>query len=178
MGLDMYLRESKYLGHYQYMADPEFSKGQSGMLDEYNAAQASYEAMGFVNDPAKPNYSIEAEVTIAYWRKAHAIHGWFVKHVQNGVDDCQEAVVTLDQLEALVRACQEVLEDHAKAPELLPATDGFFFGMNREDPYDDWYFKDLEDTIEQLLPIVRKTREAKEPGKSWDPCTFTYLSSW
>ena len=24
-----------------------------------------------------------------YWRKANAIHGWFVKNAQQGIDDCR-----------------------------------------------------------------------------------------
>ena len=34
--------------------------------------------------------SIESvSTTIGYWRKANAIHSWFVKNVQYGQDDCR-----------------------------------------------------------------------------------------
>ena len=30
----------------------------------------------------------ETHEEVGYWRKANAIHGWFVRNVQNGKDDC------------------------------------------------------------------------------------------
>jgi hypothetical protein len=44
-----------------------------------------------------------------YWRKANAIHNWFVQNVQNGVDDCDIYLVTREQLEQLKEACEMVL---------------------------------------------------------------------
>ena len=32
-------------------------------------------------------------VEVAYWRKANAIHGWFVYNIQDGVDDQNEYYV-------------------------------------------------------------------------------------
>src|SRR5437773_719696 len=80
---------------------------------------------------------------IGYWRKANAIHRWFVENVQDGEDKCQEALVSPGQLEQLLNLVNQVLQDHSKAAELLPTQDGFFFGST---DYDEWYFKDLEDT--------------------------------
>ena len=104
----------------------------------------------------------------AYWRKANAIHNWFVNNVQNGVDDCGYYVVPKDQLEKLLEIVKEVLADHSKAKKLLPTTAGFFFGST---DYDEWYFKDLEDTKAQ----VTKTLEhmAVDPNS-----TYKYHSSW
>jgi len=47
---------------------------------------------------------------VAYWRKANAIHGWFVNNVQNGIDDCQESIVTREQLNELLSVCHEVIK--------------------------------------------------------------------
>src|ERR1017187_4553583 len=47
---------------------------------------------------------------VAYWRKANAIHGWFVNNVQNGIDQCQESVVTREQLNELLSVCYEVIK--------------------------------------------------------------------
>jgi hypothetical protein len=37
-----------------------------------------------------------------YWRKANAIHQWFVENVQAGEADCREYYVSRTQLEALL----------------------------------------------------------------------------
>lgn len=48
---------------------------------------------------------------VAYWRKANAIHKWFVDHVQDGEDDCDyHREVTKQDLEELRDACKEILE--------------------------------------------------------------------
>lgn len=82
---------------------------------------------------------------VAYWRKANAIHEWFVENVQNGEDDCEaHRELTRSDLTKLIGLCKKVLKNSDLAPELLPTQDGFFFGGTQ---YDDWYFKDLRTTI-------------------------------
>jgi hypothetical protein len=88
---------------------------------------------------------------IGYWRKANAIHKWFVDNVQNGVDDCGDYKVTKEQLIQLRNTCNDVLRDVNLAPELLPTQSGFFFGNTN---YDEWYFNDLEDTKRILDEII------------------------
>ena len=85
---------------------------------------------------------------IGYWRKANAIHAWFVDNVQGGTDACQESYVPQDELSYLLEVVNEVLVDHSKAEELLPVRQGFFFGS---DEYDDGYFSDLKNTKEILV---------------------------
>lgn len=46
---------------------------------------------------------------INYWRKANAIHGWFVDNVQNGVDDQGNYAVTVEQIRSLRDACAKVI---------------------------------------------------------------------
>ena len=46
---------------------------------------------------------------VGYWRKANAIHRWFVDNVQEGEDDCGEYEVTIKQLKDLLRTVQDVL---------------------------------------------------------------------
>jgi hypothetical protein len=99
-----------------------------------------------------------------YWRKANAIHNWFVQNVQNGVDDCGEYPVTRQQLEELSGICKNVLCHHDLAEELLPPTSGFFFGSTR---IDDFYFYDLIDTICGVQDLLKA-----------DTDTFYYSSSW
>lgn len=103
---------------------------------------------------------------VGYWRKANAIHNWFVENVQDGEDDCGYYVVTKEQLQTLKELCQKVYdtlddnnmktitdEDGYKievynntelADDLLPTVDGFFFGGTE---YTKYYKEDLLDTI-------------------------------
>jgi len=100
---------------------------------------------------------------VGYWRKANAIHGWFVRNVQNNVDDCGDYTVTKDQLRNLLMACELVLHDPVMSSTYLPTTSGFFFG-NTE--YDQWYLNSLESTIEIIKPLIDDQDE------------YYYSSSW
>lgn len=135
---------------------------------------------------------------IASWRKANHIHLWFVLNVQNNVDDCGIYEVTKEQLEKLLRVCKEVLEasklikgkivngqrsengkwvniyedgeyieDPTVARRLLPTKDGFFFGSTE---YDQWYYRDVKDTIEIIEKVLAETDFEHE--------IVMYSSSW
>lgn len=110
--------------------------------------------------------SIQCSVKVGYWRKANAIHDWFVQNCQNGEDDCRESYVSIEQLEELRKICKMVLENHALASEYLPTTSGFFFGST---DYDEWYFQDLQSTVEIIDNALSKVS---------DDWTFSYQSSW
>jgi len=103
---------------------------------------------------------------VAYWRKANAIHGWFVREAQNGVDECQHSLVHREQLQELIDTCSKVLLDHSLAEELLPPERGCFFGTYE---YDDWYFTDLENTVTELTAVLA------DKGEDYE---FYYNSSW
>lgn len=103
-----------------------------------------------------------------YWRKANAIHAWFVKNIQDGVDECLVYEVSHEQLKELQDCCKEVLANHEKAPELLPTQSGFFFGSTG---YDEWYFEDLEYTIKAIDQTFKDF-----PESDW--WSFEYQSSW
>ena len=116
-----------------------------------------------------------------YWRKANAIHKWFVDNVQNGEDDCKEYVVYPGQLVELRDACKGVIAARKRASKLLPTQSGFFFGST---DYDDWYFADLEYTANAIQMMLEHVKEVdggwafeheKDPG--WR-VRFTYRSSW
>lgn len=135
---------------------------------------------------------------VGYWRKANAIHKWFVENVQDGVDDCDYYEVTKEQLEELREICIRV-RDYSKleygqikngeqikdgewvpiyvegeyivnpemAKELLPTTDGFFFGSTE---YDQWYLADIENTIAILTKALETT--------DFDLEIIAYNASW
>lgn len=55
--------------------------------------------------------AVWTESEVAYWRKANAIHKWFVDNVQDGKDDCREYDVDLDNLEELRGTCVRLLTE-------------------------------------------------------------------
>jgi len=113
------------------------------------------------------DYEVGAiDVDAAYWRKANAIHDWFVRNVQEGEDDCGRYDVSHEQLQTLLDLCRQVKHDPSKAPELLPTAEGFFFGSTE---YDEWYFESLQETISQLYKALNSF------DKNW---RFEYHSSW
>ncbi len=103
---------------------------------------------------------------VMYWRKANAIHEWFVSNVQDGIDECEPHDVTVGQLTELRNLCTAVIIDNSLAEELLPTTSGFFFGST---DYDNWYFENLKETVEALDCILIDS----SPDD-----IFVYRSSW
>jgi hypothetical protein len=151
MGLDMYLGKRTYIKNWNHMT-PE----------ERHQVTVTRNGKPTHIQPGRVAYIIEE---VGYWRKANAIHKWFVDNVQGGIDDCGEYRVSRTQLEELLGRVEAVLADHAKAPELLPTADGFFFGSTE---YDDSYFQDLDDTKEMIVRLLREPKDG----------TIYYHSSW
>ena len=77
---------------------------------------------------------------VGYWRKANAIHKWFVDNCAKGVDECQRIYVDRDKMEDLLEIVTRVLSRKEEAERRLPTQSGFFFG---DTTYDEWYYKDL-----------------------------------
>ena len=94
-------------------------------------------------------YSVE--LPLMYWRKSNQIHQWFVQNVQGGKDNCEEYSVSLDQLKLLSKTIEPALVSTAAASELLPTSEGFFFGSQE---YDEYYFEDLKNTKKQIDKII------------------------
>lgn len=157
MGLDMYLTRKKFIG-----ANYEHRKVEGLISITSNGKEI----------PIDFNKVSYIEESIAYWRKANAIHNWFVENVQDGEDDCKSYEVGLEDLEKLVKLCKIVRENHDKAEELLPTTSGFFFGST---DYDDWYFHNIDETIEQLKKVLEEEKKLNSQGIYNE---FYYTSSW
>jgi hypothetical protein len=153
MGLDMYLEARKFTG--KEFFSPEM-----------------YASLVKAIDKPEMDYcpSITVNVQVAYWRKANAIHQWFVTNVQNNVDDCAEYHVTRDQLITLKTICNSVVKEKnlSQAVAVLPTQSGFFFGSTE---YDEYYFSDLEDTMKQIDFVL----ENYPDEEGW---SFIYHSSW
>ena len=150
MGLDMYLRGKKFLWSH---GDQNFREIAKNLLVQAFPEVAELE----VN---------ELSCEVAYWRKANAIHNWFVKNTQDGVDECQNTPVDREQLQALLDDINKVFDDKSLASEILPTKSGFFFG---DTSYDEGYFEDLAYTKERLELILRP---------DYSDWSFEYSSSW
>lgn len=155
MGLDMYLKASKYIGNWQHNTIQERAQFAAVM------AGCGLEP----GDATEGSPHVTPSVCVAYWRKANAIHAWFVKEIQNGNDECLEHGVPREKLTELMALCQKAKE--TKDASLLPPMEGFFFGST---DIDEGYWADIDHTIEQLSSILGNPRLA-----SWN---FAYHSSW
>lgn len=147
MGLDMYLTAKRYIYDFD---------------DEGKALREQLESFK-VNGMEVKELSYRA----GYWRKANAIHKWFVDNVQEGSDNCGEYLVTTEQLEKLLELVNEVLHNRDKADDLLPTHNGFFFGSLI---YDEGYFDDLIQTkaiIENVLALDNFNRYDIYYSSSW-----------
>jgi hypothetical protein len=154
MGLDMYLSRKHYVKNWNHTPP----KKRFALTVERGGAP--YTEI----DTAKVSHIVEQ---VAYWRKANAIHGWFVRECAGGVDDCKEVYIPKEKLRDLVALCKVVLAEPTQAKNLLPPTEGFFFGQYEVDEY---YMDDMRSTVEQLSPYV--SDEASEADG------FYYLASW
>ena len=148
MGLDMYLSAKRYLW--------SFNEHDQALADKISE-QIGGHGLGRTKEVAR-----EA----MYWRKANAIHYWFVMNVQHGEDNCKEYIVSKAQLQELLDTLRKVDQDHSLADEILPTSEGFFFG---DTDYQEWYYQDIKDTIPVLENLLSQDLE------EWD---FYYQSSW
>jgi hypothetical protein len=122
MGLDMYLTKRTYVKRWAHTP-----KAEQFSVTVKQGGKA------FPGIQSKRVSYIEEEVM--YWRKANQIHNWFVKNVQDGVDECQASDVSRDQLVALLAVITVVVNNPEQALNYLPPSSGFFFGGTEIDSY-------------------------------------------
>jgi hypothetical protein len=151
----MYLHAKKYVGGWSHMKD----------TSEYETLRRLYPTVPECEDSP----SAEVQFNVGYWRKANAIHNWFVQNVQNGEDECRPHYVPREKLVQLRDDCKlemlvktMALADHAGVVE---PTSGFFFGS---DERDEWYYRSLEHTIKVVNDCLAMD----------DDWSFEYQSSW
>lgn len=149
MGLDMYLTHKTYVRNWDHQEENE---RHTITITGPSAATIKPERIKFI------------EEEVMYWRKANAIHGWFVKNCQNGVDECQYTYVSPEKLTELRDLCRKILKKEL-TPDALPPCEGFFFGSV---DIDEDYYEDLRVTDEGLTVVL----EEKSCGD------FYYHSSW
>ena len=155
MGLDMYLIAKKFMKWNEFKL---IKKKIEKLFPEIKNSELQYVIF-----------------EVGYWRKANAIHKWFVDNVQEGNDDCKYYYVNIKQLLKLKELCEEVIKkaiiekgkikNKEEISKLLPTQDGFFFGGTN---YDNYYLDEIKHTIE----IIDKCL------KLLDDWEFEYCSSW
>lgn len=142
MGLDMYLHKRTWIG----VATRETME-LNGVPDTVESSKVTY----IVEDAGS-------------WRKANAIHRWFVENVQDCHDDCGLYQVSREQLQALLRSVETVLAHPELAERLLPTQEGFFFGGT---DYDQQYVDDLKETKRMVTEALEDEDAEFEYGSSW-----------
>ena len=160
MGLDMYLSKRTNVQNWDHMTPEE---------------RHTITVTGPQAATIKPERIAYIEEQVGYWRKANAIHRWFVEHCQDGVDDCRQAYVAHEQLAELRDLCRSLVSAYEIDPETatarataeLPPQSGFFFGSTA---LDDWYWQDLRKTADLLTNALDETVIGRNE--------FQYQSSW
>ena len=173
MGLDQFLSAKKVISGGQWSTDYE-RRIHAEIISAVDASEIVGDDHPYVT----------VDITVAQWRKANAIHNWFVDNVQGGEDDCGKYSVSHEELWNLHEVCLKVLGEFgwgetvngewlsergsAYAEVHLPTTEGFFFGNTK---YDEWYLEGLRYTVDQLWKLLTEFI----PSKGW---SFEYSSSW
>jgi hypothetical protein len=182
MGLDMYLTKKIYVGgNYEH----NNVTGKISIKRNGNPIKI---------DLSKVTYII---LDAGYWRKANQIHNWFVKNVQDGVDNCGEYYVESGKLEELLGVCKEIKAKCSLTPGKIrngqtSGADGKWVDIMEDGnlmenssvaaellpsasgfffgstDYDEYYLQDIENTIE----IIENVLADKEPSDIY------YHSSW
>ena len=165
MGLDMYLSARKHINKIEWdkLDRDSATKYSEATAPQWNDVVNAAGVDTLVD--VESIYGVDVMVNVAYWRKCNQVHGWFVRNVQNGEDDCGEYYVSHEKLKELLRTCTLALTN--KDPNLLPPQAGFFFGGT---DIDQWYWEDLMYTIQQLQPIIDRP--------DFENLPFYYQSSW
>lgn len=140
MGLDMYLTATKDVGGSKHCEAEERAR--------FNEILRAIDMA--TDQVAEQSPHLEVSVCVGYWRKANAIHAWFVREVQHGNDECKRSYVSREQLTKLRDLCSVVIA--TKDPTPLPPQKGFFFGSTE---IDDWYWADLRHTIATINRVLK-----------------------
>jgi hypothetical protein len=147
--------------------------------------------------PMATLYADHVEVNVAYWRKANAIHQWFVDNCMGGVDECVwSEPIPRSKLRELKQLCERVINQ----TEMVKGDvcNGYTFDSDGMKPilepgelmantkqaekllptqsgfffgstdYDEYYIQALKHTVEQLTEALRCPKDT----------VFRYRPSW
>ena len=202
MGLNMYLTKTKKVEGFKvedyFKVDNVISDSNEIDLEKETGLQNANELLNQIKLRGKHFqwYSIFSEV--GYWRKANQIHKWFVKHVQNNVDDCGTYEVSVGQLRDLLALCKAVKKasklidgqvsqgqrgtadgwetiygegkiiEDSSVAEELLPTGSGFFFGSTD--YNEYYMQDINATIKIINKVLKET--------DFETHGVAYSSSW
>jgi len=153
MGLDMYLEKKTYVKNWDHMKEKDLTKIT-------------------VKRNGKPREDIDTKAItyiteeIGYWRKANAVHNFFVEKCGDGEDKCQQMYVDNDVLVELLDICKKIIKNPKLAKKLLPTKEGFFFGSYH---YDEWYLNGIKATKKICIKAIKAIKNGAE---------IYYQASW
>lgn len=175
MGLDMYLYGTKTFSALQENKERKLANDPAFVRTfEYTSLLNNHNLNELPVDDTTPWASYTIKLPLAYWRKANHIHGWFVKNVQGGKDNCEEYSVSRKQLDLLNTAATATLAAPSRAKDYLPTTKGSFFGSY---DYDNDYFTELQSTAAMTRSILDlPTGQYGSDFADFDD--IIYYSSW
>ena len=186
MGLDMYLSKRSYVKNWSFMDKTE--------RHSITVKKGGKKRVGI--DPKRVSYIIEE---VGYWRKFNALHGWFVRELADGVDNCQEIYVSTEDFKRLhevllkvqktlnkARKVEKVLKDWNDKEYTVSAyecgdeladlgfvpTEGFFFGGQE---IDDYFKNDVDETVDVIGKILIEIELERGLGLASD---YYYRASW
>lgn len=192
MGLDMYLFKYQKIAGVPLIA--QVSMDPDNMPEEIKKAFAPY-----IKEKGTNFKWLAFNEDVMYWRKANAIHKFFVDKVQKGVDNCGDYEVSIDIIKELHDLCVQakdiVINSHKKN---IKVHVGFSHeeGALYEDrevydvdeyiindvlptqsgfffgntAYDEGYLNDLNNTIEACVKIINEF--------DFENNDLVYTSSW
>lgn len=152
MGLDMYLYVEEYISKWNYQAVEE--RAAENFLDltvevknklrEHRVFDTVKRELGI--EPCKDSPHMIVRICVAYWRKANAIHNWFIENcAENGVDDCYVSKEQFEQLRRDVTLAVAEEKKRIPAEGTIQPRSGFFSTDNFDD-----YLNELRETKEML----------------------------
>lgn len=184
MGLDMYLAKKTYVGNFAHTPPSE--------RYQVTATRGGKVVPEVRINPAKVTYITEE---VAYWRKANAIHRWFVEHVQGEVDNCGTYYVPRETLAELLHTVERVLEASTLQPGQVTVGYQFEEGQKKavtkqgqviqDDtvarellPTQEGFFFGSTEYDESYLEDLRYTRDVLRQALKDEWADFEYSSSW
>lgn len=135
-------------------------------LDSYIIKRIYYVDPGNVIKSSEDERFFYVAHEVAYWRRAWPIHNWFVKNVQDGVDNCADYYIHIKKLEEFLSIVEAILSSKDREEEawrLLPPS-GFI---------DDYYFEHLETAKTAIEKILQDQKNMESISVS-----YHYCSSW
>ena len=113
MGLDMYLEGSFSTRAYIQPTDQQYAdmrEGKEVTVKRSPELEDALTAIGFEDAPIEHQYNHMTYVfPIITWRKANAIHKFFVDTCQDGNDNCERHWVSRENLEELLETINTIL---------------------------------------------------------------------